>query len=135
MSEPTFVHLHVHSEYSLEDGIIPVKALAKRCAEKNMPAVAITDHGNLFALVKFYNAARSQGVKPLIGSEIWVHDEGDADRPASLILLCMNKTGYANLSRLLSRAYLEGHQQGRPQIAAGWLQQASDGLIARSPAC
>jgi DNA polymerase-3 subunit alpha len=134
VSEPTFVHLHVHSEYSLEDGIIPVKALAKRCAEKNMPAVAITDHGNLFALVKFYNAARSQGVKPLIGSEIWVHDGADADRPASLILLCMNKTGYANLSRLLSRAYLEGHQQGRPQIAAEWLQHASEGLIALSAA-
>ncbi|PKY10251.1 DNA polymerase III subunit alpha [Acidithiobacillus marinus] len=134
MSDPSFVHLHVHSEYSLEDGIIPVKALVKRCVEKNMPAVAITDHGNLFALVKFYNAARSQGIKALIGSEIWIHDPADAERPASLILLCMNKTGYGHLSRLLSRAYLEGQQQGRPQIQAGWLQQANTGLIALSAA-
>ncbi|MHB1735089.1 MAG: DNA polymerase III subunit alpha [Acidithiobacillus sp.] len=134
MSVPRFVHLHVHSEYSLEDGIIPVKALAKRCAERGMPAVAITDHGNLFALVKFYNAARSQGVKPLIGSEIWVHDAADLERPAGLILLCMNKTGYGNLSRLLSRAYLEGSRHGRPQIDAAWLEGASDGLIALSAA-
>ncbi|MHB8236739.1 MAG: DNA polymerase III subunit alpha, partial [Acidithiobacillus ferrivorans] len=134
MSTPRFVHLHVHSEYSLEDGIIPVKALARRCAERGMPAVAITDHGNLFALVKFYNAARSQGVKPLIGSEIWVHDAADLERPAGLILLCMNKTGYGNLSRLLSRAYLEGSRHGRPQIDALWLEGASDGLIALSAA-
>ncbi|MBN6742300.1 DNA polymerase III subunit alpha [Acidithiobacillus sp. MC6.1] len=134
MSTSRFVHLHVHSEYSLEDGIIPVKALARRCAERGMPAVAITDHGNLFALVKFYNAARSQGVKPLIGSEIWVHDAADLERPAGLILLCMNKTGYGNLSRLLSRAYLEGSRHGRPQIDAVWLEGASDGLIALSAA-
>ena len=134
MSDPSFVHLHVHSEYSLEDGIIPVKALVKRCVEKNMPAVAITDHGNLFALVKFYNAARSLGIKALIGSEVWIHDPADTERPASLILLCMNKTGYGHLSRLLSRAYLEGQQQGRPQIDAAWLQQANEGLIALSAA-
>ncbi|OYV81101.1 MAG: DNA polymerase III subunit alpha, partial [Acidithiobacillus ferrivorans] len=134
MSTPRFVHLHVHSEYSLEDGIIPVKALVRRCAERGMSAVAITDHGNLFALVKFYNAARSLGVKPLIGSEIWVHDAADLDRPAGLILLCMNKTGYGNLSRLLSRAYLEGSRHGRPQIDAVWLEGASDGLIALSAA-
>ncbi len=134
MSNPTFVHLHVHSEYSLEDGIIPVKALAKRCAEQSMPAVALTDHGNLFALVKFYNAARGQGVKPIIGSEIWIHDATDAERPASLILLCRNKIGYANLSRLLSRAYREGHRQGRPQIEADWLAEASNGLVALSAA-
>ncbi|MGE4529723.1 MAG: DNA polymerase III subunit alpha [Acidithiobacillus sp.] len=134
MKAPSFVHLHVHSEYSLEDGIIPVKALAQRCAEREMPAVAITDHGNLFALVKFYNAARGQGVKPLIGSEIWIRDATDADRPSSLILLCMNKTGYGHLSRLLSRGYLEGNQQGRPQIEAAWLDNASDGLIALSAA-
>ncbi|MBU2720504.1 PHP domain-containing protein, partial [Acidithiobacillus ferridurans] len=118
MGAPLFVHLHVHSEYSLEDGIIPVKALARRCAERGMPAVAITDHGNLFALVKFYNAARAQGVKPLIGSEVWVHDGAEPEQPVGLILLCMDKTGYRNLSRLLSRAYLEGSRHGRPQIDA-----------------
>ncbi len=134
MSAPQFVHLHVHSEYSLEDGIIPVKALARRCAERDMPAVAITDHGNLFALVKFYNAARGQGVKPVIGSEIWIHDPVEPERPASLVLLCMNKVGYGNLSRLLSRAYLEGNRSGRPQIDAAWLEGRSDGLIALSAA-
>ncbi|MHB1706809.1 MAG: PHP domain-containing protein, partial [Acidithiobacillus sp.] len=70
--QPGFIHLHVHSEYSLEDGIIPVKSLVKRCVASDMPAVAITDHGNLFALVKFYTAARSAGVKPIIGSETWI---------------------------------------------------------------
>jgi DNA polymerase-3 subunit alpha len=134
MRAPQFVHLHVHSEYSLEDGIIPVKALARRCAERGMPAVAITDHGNLFALVKFYNAARGQGVKPLIGSEVWVHDVAEPEQPVGLILLCMDKTGYRNLSRLLSRAYLEGSRHGRPQIDAAWLEGSSDGLIALSAA-
>ncbi|MBU2806512.1 DNA polymerase III subunit alpha, partial [Acidithiobacillus ferridurans] len=134
MGAPLFVHLHVHSEYSLEDGIIPVKALARRCAERGMPAVAITDHGNLFALVKFYNAARAQGVKPLIGSEVWVHDGAEPEQPVGLILLCMDKTGYRNLSRLLSRAYLEGSRHGRPQIDAAWLEGSSNGLIALSAA-
>ena len=134
MRTPQFVHLHVHSEYSLEDGIIPVKVLARRCAERGMPAVAITDHGNLFALVKFYNAARGQGVKPLIGSEVWVHDVAEPEQPVSLVLLCMDKTGYRNLSRLLSRAYLEGSRHGRPQIDVAWLEGSSDGLIALSAA-
>jgi DNA polymerase-3 subunit alpha len=132
--QPEFIHLHVHSEYSLEDGIIPVKSLVKRCAARGMPAVAITDHGNLFALVKFYTAARSAGVKPIIGSEVWIANPQDPGRPHGLVLLCMNDLGYRHLSRLLSRAYLQGLRDGRAQIERDWLAGASDGLIALSAA-
>ncbi|MEY2340650.1 DNA polymerase III subunit alpha [Acidithiobacillus sp. IBUN Pt1247-S3] len=131
---PGFVHLHVHSEYSLEDGIIPVKKLVQRCAEQGMPAVAITDHGNLFALVKFYNAARAQGIKPIIGAELWMQGEG-ADAGSSLILLCRNSEGFRALSHLLSRAFLEGLQDGKARIQRAWLEEEDrNGLIALSAA-
>ncbi|MGE0048099.1 MAG: DNA polymerase III subunit alpha [Acidithiobacillus sp.] len=129
-----FVHLHVHSEYSLEDGIIPVKKLVQRCAEQGMPAVAITDHGNLFALVKFYNAARAQGIKPIIGAELWLQGEG-AESGSSLVLLCRNRDGFRALSHLLSRAFLEGLQDGKARIQRSWLEQEDrTGLIALSAA-
>ncbi|MCE5360656.1 DNA polymerase III subunit alpha [Candidatus Igneacidithiobacillus taiwanensis] len=131
---PGFVHLHVHSEYSLEDGIIPIKKLVQRCVAQGMPAIAVTDHGNLFALVKFYNAARAQGVKPIIGSELWLQGEGEAPA-ASLILLCRNAAGFRSLSHLLSRAYLEGLVDGKPRIRRAWLEaEDRSGLIALSAA-
>ncbi len=132
--EPRFVHLHVHSEYSLEDGIIPVRKLVSRCVESGMPAVALTDHANLFALVKFYSAARAAGIKPIIGSEIWVHDSERPQEPYGLVLLCMDRRGFRNLSRLLSRAYLEGMAGGKPQIRREWLAVHHEGLIALSAA-
>ncbi len=132
---PGFVHLHVHSEYSLEDGIIPVKKLVQRCAELQMPAVAVTDHGNLFALVKFYNAARAVGIKPIIGAELWLQGESPSDPTASLVLLCRDHSGFRALSHLLSRAFLEGLQDGKPRIQRAWLQQEDrSGLIALSAA-
>ncbi len=127
----TFVHLHLHSEYSLSDGTIRVKSLVEAAAAAGMPAVAVTDQSNLFAMVKFYRAALQAGIKPIIGVDLWLSD-GYHGQPASLVLLCQDHGGYLNLTRLISRAYLEGQQQGVPRIRRDWLEGASDGLIALS---
>ncbi len=103
-----FVHLHVHSEYSLTDSTIRVGDLVAACASAGMPAVALTDQSNLFALVKFYKAAESAGIKPIAGCDLWVADHEGRALPHRLTVLCQNREGYLNLSRLLSRAYAEG---------------------------
>ncbi len=126
----SFVHLHLHTEFSLVDGLIRVKELVKRLAQLEMPACAITDMTNLFALIKFYNAAQGAGIKPIIGSEVWIRRDDEA--LTRLVLLCMNNEGYLNLTRLVSRAYLEGQQRSRPAVRAEWLNGATDGLIALS---
>ena len=127
--EPRFVHLHLHSEFSLIDSTIRIGDLVKRCAKVGMPAMALTDQGNLFALVKFYRAAEKTGVKPIVGADVWIEEAG-LKQPARLTLLCQNLTGYRNLSRLLSRGYLDGHRGDRVVIAPEWLREAQEGLIA-----
>ena len=127
----TFVHLHLHSEYSLIDGLVRVKPLVKQVAEAGMPAVAVTDQCNLFALVKFYRAAIGAGIKPIIGVDLGLQDEALA-RPARLVLLCQDQEGYLNLTRLVSMAYLQGQVQGVPYIQREWLEGHSEGLIALS---
>ncbi|RJQ47884.1 MAG: DNA polymerase III subunit alpha [Gammaproteobacteria bacterium] len=123
-----FVHLRVHSEYSLVDGIVRIEPLIEAARELSMPAVALTDQCNLFALVKFYRAAHQAGVKPVIGADMWVHG-----RSASrLTLLCQDLTGYRNLTRLITRAYVEGQQRGIPLLHKEWLNGATQGLIALS---
>ena len=129
---PGFIHLRVHSEYSLANGIVRVRSLVDACAAAGMPAVAVTDQGNLFAMVKFYKAAMAAGVKPLIGVDLWVHNEADYHQPSRLVLLCQNHEGYLNLTRLISRSYIEGQERGIPTIHKEWLQGASAGLIALS---
>ncbi|MDP2322657.1 MAG: DNA polymerase III subunit alpha [Gammaproteobacteria bacterium] len=135
---PGFVHLHVHTEYSLVDSVVRVHDLVTATAAAGMPAVAITDQGNLFGLVKFYRAALAAGVQPIVGAEVWYAgsaDKGSADRqePARLVLLCRNLAGYRNLSRLLTRTWLEGQQAGQPLLHPGWLNdETADGLIALS---
>ena len=129
---PGFIHLRVHSEYSLANGIVRVRSLVDACAAAGMPAVAVTDQGNLFAMVKFYKAAMAAGVKPLIGVDLWVHNEADHHQPSRLVLLCQNHEGYLNLTRLISRSYIEGQERGIPTIHKEWLQGASAGLIALS---
>ncbi|MDO1529885.1 DNA polymerase III subunit alpha [Fulvimonas sp. R45] len=125
-----FVHTHLHSEYSLVDSTIRIKALVGACARAGMPAVALTDESNMFALVKFYKACNAAGIKPLCGSDLWIAAPDDP-RPWRLTVLCQHREGYLNLSRLVSRAWRDGQQGGRALVEAGWLTpQGSDGLIA-----
>ncbi|HET9122057.1 MAG TPA: PHP domain-containing protein, partial [Acidiferrobacteraceae bacterium] len=129
MSVP-FVHLRVHSEFSLADGIVRLDALVERARSHDMPAVAVTDLVNVFAVVKFYQEAEKAGIKPLIGADLWVAAEGDWTRSSRLLLLCQDLAGYRSLSRLLTRAYTEGQHQGRPMVALEWLRGETAGLIA-----
>ncbi len=125
-----FVHTHLHSEFSLVDSTIRIKALVGACVRAGMPAVALTDDSNMFALVKFYKACNAAGIKPLCGSDLWISAPDDP-RPWRLTVLCQHREGYLNLSRLVSRAWRDGQQGGRALVDAGWLTpQASDGLIA-----
>lgn len=128
----TFIHLHLHSEYSLVDSIIQIDDLIGIATKTKIPAIAITDLSNLFATIKFYQAARAKGIKPIIGSEILLHNEAKPKEPFRLVLLCQNMTGYRNLTRLVSKAYIEGQQQGKPIVLANWLITHAEGLIALS---
>ena len=130
--QPAFVHLHVHTEYSLANGTVRIKPLVKSVAKAGMPAVAVTDQCNMFSMVKFYRAAMSAGVKPLVGVDVWVADGADSKPPDRLVLLCRTRQGYLNITRLVSRAYIEGQQRGIPVLQRDWLAGHTDGLIALS---
>jgi DNA polymerase-3 subunit alpha len=133
MSSKPFVHLHVHTEYSLVDSTVRIAQLMHECADDGMPAVALTDQNNLFGMVKFYKKALAAGVKPIIGADLRIANEDDASRPLHLVLLCQNSTGYRNLSQLLTRAFLEGQSRGEPLVHREWLTSEScEGLIALS---
>ncbi|MGC4027594.1 MAG: DNA polymerase III subunit alpha [Steroidobacteraceae bacterium] len=133
MSLHSFVHLRVHTEYSLLDSVVRVPELIAATAAADMPAVALTDECNLFAMVKFYRAALARGVKPIVGVDLWLREPGEREPPSRLTLLCQNEAGYLNLSRLVSRAYLEGERQTTPLIERAWLTpQSLAGLIALS---
>lgn len=128
-----FVHLHVHTEYSLVDGIVKINPLTTYLANQAMPAAAITDQMNMFAAVKFYKAAQAKGIKPIIGSDILIANPDDAYHPFHLLLLCQNLQGYKNLTVLISRAYQEGQDHGVAQIQYDWLTpDSTQGLIALS---
>jgi DNA polymerase-3 subunit alpha len=125
--------LRLHTEYSLVDGIVRVPGLMREVANAGMPAVALTDQGNLFAMVKFHREAEKRGVKPIVGVDLWVTDGGERAEPALLTLLAQDAAGFRNLTRLVSRSYLEGQDRGRPMLARAWLDGAStEGLIALS---
>jgi len=131
-SEARFVHLHLHSEYSLVDGLVRIKPLAKAVVAAGMPAVAVTDHSNLFCLVRFYKAALAAGVKPIVGTELAVRNPADPAKPHRLVLLVHDAEGYTALTRLISRAYTEGQQHGIAQVERAWVLEAAGGLIALS---
>ncbi len=140
MSDNKFVHLHLHTDYSLLDGAIQIKPLAKRLADLGMPACAMTDHGNMFGAISFYNAMKYQGVKPIIGCETYVSRGSRLNRSPGLpgekarfhlILLARNLEGYHNLIRLTSKAYTEGFYY-KPQIDKELLAEHSAGLIGLS---
>ena len=133
MSTPAFVHLHVHTEYSMVDSTIRIPALMNQCVEHGMPAVALTDQNNLFGLVKFYRKAIAAGVKPLIGLDLRILNEDEPDRPYSLLLLVQTNDGYRNLSELVTRSYIEGQVRGEPLARRAWLTAEScTGLLALS---
>ena len=133
MSAPSFVHLHLHTEYSLVDSTVRIPAVMQQCAKDGMPAVAMTDQNNVFGLVKFYRKAIAAGVKPIIGLDLRVFNEDDPDRPYTLVLLVQNNDGYRNLSELVTRSYMEGQHRGEPLAKRDWLTRAScAGLIALS---
>jgi len=129
-----FIHLRVHSEFSLVDGIVKIKPLISQLRKLAMPAVALTEQNNLFSLVKFYRAAQRAGIKPIIGADIYLYNEDDSAAPYRMTLLAQNHSGYLNLSALVSRAYQEGQYQGVPMIKGEWLKSLSDGLIVLSGA-
>ncbi|MEM7207131.1 MAG: DNA polymerase III subunit alpha [Pseudomonadota bacterium] len=128
-----FVHLHVHTEYSLVDSVIRIKPLMQAVAQ-GMPAVALTDLSNLFAMVKFYRSAISVGVKPIIGVEIWLQGDEPSGVPDRLVLLCQNELGYRNVCELVSRSYQFGQNNGRAVVQRQWLEGKTDGLIGLSGA-
>ena len=128
-----FVHLHVHSEFSLVDGVARIKPLVAEVAKQGMPAIALTDQSNMFALVRFFKAAINAGVKPICGVDLLVRNPDDANKPFQLVLLIQNATGYRRLTELVSRSYREGQHLGLPMVDMDWLTKEScDGLIALS---
>jgi len=135
MPEPSFIHLRLHSEYSIVDGIVRIDDAVARAVADGMPALALTDLGNLFGMVKFYTAARASGVKPIVGCDVWIGNAADRDKPSRLLLLCQNHQGYLRLCELLTEAYRGNQHRGRAEIDRTWFEQGgSDGLIALSGA-
>ena len=132
MATPSFVHLRLHTEYSLVNGVVRIKPLMKAVAERGMSAVALTDQSNMFATVKFYRAAMGAGIKPIIGADLWLYDEQDNGSLSRLVLLCQNHDGYLNLSRLITRSFNEGQHRGVPTLKKEWIVDQSDGLICLS---
>lgn len=126
-----FVHLKTHSEYSISDGILRIESLIERAVEFDMPAVAITDHMNLFALVKFYREAIAAGIKPIVGADLKFQEDGET---YCVTAFCQNQTGYRNLTQLISKAYLEGQINGIPYVKWSWLESLHEGLIILSGA-
>jgi DNA polymerase III subunit alpha len=136
----SFVHLHVHTEYSTLDGSCRTKAVAARAAELGMPAVAMTDHGNLYGAISFYKACKDAGVKPILGCEIYLAPGSMADmkdvvgrkRSTHMTLLAENNTGWNNLQKLVSKGHLEGMYYGEPRVDREVLRKHSEGIICLS---
>ncbi|WP_455864075.1 DNA polymerase III subunit alpha [Pantoea agglomerans] len=129
MAEPRFIHLRVHSDYSMVDGLAKMGPLVKKAASLGMPAIGITDYLNLCGLVKFYGGAHGQGVKPIIGADFKVSSDAMGDDLGQLTILAANNTGYQNLTLLISKAYQRGYGAAGPIIDRDWLIELGEGLI------
>ncbi|HKQ26160.1 MAG TPA: DNA polymerase III subunit alpha [Burkholderiales bacterium] len=133
--QPKFIHLRLHSEYSIVDGIVRLDGAVEAAQADAMPALALTDLCNVFGMVKFYQSARSQGLKPIIGCDVWISNEGDRDKPFRVLLLCTSSAGYLRLCDWLTRAYRNNQHRGRAEIHKNWLRETgTEGLIALSGA-
>ncbi len=136
---PQFIHLRLHSEYSIVDGLVRIDDVVKAAAKDRQPALAMTDLANLFGMVKFYKAARGKGIKPIVGCDVWITNDLDRDKPSRLLLLVKNRLGYLQLCELLAQAWIENQHRGRAELKFEWLQaifdkQQEPGLIALSGA-
>ena len=127
-----FVHLRLHTEYSLVDGLLRIRPLMDTTVNNRMPALAVTERGNLFSMVKFYRQARSHGVKPIIGAELQVREHKEDRDPSVIVLLCQDLAGYHHLTRLITRSFTDGQYLGIPHIERHWLSGNTHGLIALS---
>jgi DNA polymerase-3 subunit alpha len=135
MSRQHFVHLRLHSEFSIVDGIVRIDDAVAAAAADGMGALALTDLGNMFGMVKFYQAARKKGVKPVLGCDVWITNEAERDKPFRLLLLARSRAGYLRLADLLSRAYVTNQHRGRAEIRKAWLAECGgEGLAALSGA-
>ena len=134
MSAPSFVHLRLHSEYSVVDGTVRIDDAVAAAAADAMPALALTDLSNAFGLVKFYKAARAAGVKPVFGADVYVTHAAERDQPWRLLLLAQSRQGYLRLAEWLSRAYRTHQHRGHAELAREWFGDGTDGLIALSGA-
>ena len=124
-----FVHLRVHSDFSMMDGLNKVKPILAKVEALGMPAVAITDQMNMCGLVKYYSEAQGRGIKPIIGADFWVQSEDFCEEPFRLTLLAMNNEGYKNITLLISKAYLRGHIHHRAVIDKNWLAEHAEGVL------
>ena len=127
--EPKFIHLRVHSDFSMCDGLSKVKPIVAKAIDFKMPALALTDQTNLCGLVKFYHATHGAGIKPIIGCDFWVQSEELEDELFRIVILSTSNKGYKNLTELISKAYLRGHIQGRAILDKEWLIEHAEGLI------
>ena len=132
MTDPHFIHLRLHTEYSVTDGLVRIGEAVKRARESGMPALGLSDLSNTFGWVKFYRAARGAGIKPIFGCDVWVTNAADRNRPSRLLLLVQHREGYRRLCDLLTRAYLENLHRGRAEVDPAWLAEGTDGLLALS---
>uniref|UniRef100_A0A486XI77 DNA polymerase III subunit alpha n=1 Tax=Rheinheimera sp. BAL341 TaxID=1708203 RepID=A0A486XI77_9GAMM len=129
MSTPAFIHLRVHSDFSMVDGVAKVKPIVKAAQKLNMPALALTDQMNFCGLVRFYSTAHEAGIKPIIGVDCYVLHPLFGSETSRMLLLAADNTGYQNLSQLISKAYLRGHVDGKPQIEHEWLAEFAQGVM------
>ena len=130
---PGFVHLNLHSEFSLVDGLLRIGPLIERTKALGMPAVAVTDRANMFCMVRFYRAAVAAGIKPIIGVDLPIEGEPNNAPVGVLTLLAMDESGYRQLTRLLTRCYMAERSTGVPVAARTWVSESADGIIAISP--
>ncbi len=131
-SAPAFVHLRMHSEFSIVDGITRLGDAVNKAAGDHQTALGLTDLGNTFGFVKFYKAARSKGLKPILGADVWIANEADRGSPFRALLLIQNELGYRHLCELLSRAWLTNAHRDRGEIQFDWFESLADGLICLS---
>ena len=135
MTVPAFVHLRLHSEFSIVDGTVRIDDAVTAAAADGMPALALTDLANQFGLIKFYRAARARGIKPIVGCDVWITHDAERDQPFRALLLAASRKGFLTLCQWLTRAYLSNQHRGRAELRREWfLELGAAGLVALSGA-